>query len=210
MAWDYKNIIAVDVYIENRKTRTFAGRLTRDEKTFTLTYDDRYLHEKTAVSLGPELPLTKKTFTSKTLFPSLRDRIPSRENSAYSDYCAHFGIDIDERDELVLLSTIGRKGPSSFIFEPAFKDTFSCENLIAFRKKLDLSIRDFGALFDFSPSSLNKIEKGHNSGRDALKRLELYIFFPEVALYEMKKNRGKVHADVYRRAVEIIHTIIHA
>ena len=204
MKLDNRKIISVDIYIENRKTRTFAGRLTRFESGFRFEYDNKYLHEKTAISFGPDLPLTRRMFESETLFESLKDRIPSKQNPAYKDYCDHFDIDVNESDELILLSTIGSKGASNFVLEPVYENNFNVGVLSKYRKKLQLTVRNFAALFDFAPYTISKIEKNHTSGRDILKRLEIYINFPEVALFEIKRNKAKVHSDVFEKTVSII------
>ncbi|MCK5022300.1 MAG: HipA N-terminal domain-containing protein [Candidatus Pacebacteria bacterium] len=200
---NYKNMIAIGAYIESRKKRTFVGMLTNDGGEFIFEYDNKYIHEKSAVSLGPEFALTRRFFHNKNLFASLKDRIPSKQNPAYGEYCRYFGINEDEDNEMILLVTIGRKGPSSFVLEPIFNDMLNKNILIDFRKSLNLTIREFATVFDFSASSLSKIEKGHSSGRDVLKRLNLYQKFPEIALYELEQNRVKIHSITYQRLKKI-------
>ena len=201
-----KSVAAVDVYAEGRRKRDRVGRLERfedpdDGAGYRFTYEDAYLNQPSAVSLGPELPLTSRSFFSRELFPTLLDRIPSRDNAAYPDYCAATGIDVDESDPFVLLTTIGRRGPSCFIFEPALEKSFGPEEAAAFRAELGLSLREFGILFDFSPYTIQKIESGRESGRDVLKRLELYVRFPEVAWFEILRNRPRMHTDLWIRMV---------
>ena len=48
------------------------------------------------------------------------DRIPSKENPAYPDYCKSQGISVNETNPIILLIAIGKRGPSTFIFEPVF------------------------------------------------------------------------------------------
>ena len=86
-------IEAVDVYLEKRKTREYVGRLSREGKKFIFIYNDSYLYKGRAIPLGPDLPLTKKKFISETLFPSFEDRIPSKRNPAYPEYCKMVGIE---------------------------------------------------------------------------------------------------------------------
>jgi hypothetical protein len=45
-------------------------------------------------------------------------------------------IDPEEHDRLVLLSTIGNRGPSSFVFVPVFELRFAIDDVVAFRKSL--------------------------------------------------------------------------
>jgi HipA-like protein len=205
MKFNHKNIIGINVYLENRKTRTFVGQLTKIKTCFIFKYSKKYLYQETAISLGPEFPLTKVEFLSRKMFPSFLDRIPSKENPAYEDYCNLFGINTDESNLFVLLATIGRKGPSSFIFEPLIiEDKFTSESLKLFRKKMKLSTRNFALLFDVSPTVINKIECGHNSGEELLKRFEIYFKFPEIALFEIEKNRELINYDIYNNVKQLL------
>jgi HipA-like protein len=190
-------ITAIDVYAEFGKSRILVGRLNKIKDKFQFTYDRKYLKSEKKLSLGPEFPMTKIRFFSDSLFNSFKDRIPSKENPAYSEYCEKFGVSSDENNELILLATIGSRGPSSFVFEPVFDSEFTAVDLAAFRKKLKLSIRDFAILFDFSYATLNKIENGKMSGRDILKRIEIYALFKETAFFEIERNKAKVHSKVY-------------
>lgn len=191
----FKNILGVDVYLQKRKSREYVGQLTRKNSTFIFTYNDAYIYKETAIPLGPDLPLSSKKHTSKVLFPSFEDRIPSKHNPAYREYCKMVGISPTEKDELVLVSTIGQKGPSSFIFTPVFEKEFTREDIKQFRKNLQLTVREFSDIFDFSPSTIHRIERNTTTGKDALKRLEIYYLFPQIALYEIRKNGFKINDD---------------
>lgn len=201
-------IEAIEVYAEGKRTRKLAGVLGRSkgssgEKGFKFTYEDDFLKWDKAVSVGPEMPLTGKIYFSETLFPSFRDRIPSRKNPAYGEYCTAAGIEIGEDNPLVLLTAIGKRGPSCFIFEPLIEKRFKGEDAAAFRKSLGLSLRQFGLLFDFAPYTIQKIEAGKTSGRDVLKRMEIYIKFPEVAQFEMNRNKASVHTKLWKKTSKI-------
>src|SRR5690606_29078874 len=117
------------------------------------SYQHSYLLKKNAIPLGPEFPLTQERFTSRKLFPSFEDRIPSKKNPAYPEYLHQFELDPEESDPIVLLSTIGRRGPSSFVFEPVRADAADRIDLATFRKSLGLTIREFAAVFDTSPGT---------------------------------------------------------
>jgi hypothetical protein len=143
--------------------------------------------------MGPDLPLTREKFISDILFPSFEDRIPSKKNPAYQEYCKMVGIDSSEEDPIILLATLGQKGPSSFIFSPTPQVAITAEHIVHFRKELGLTVREFCELFDFSPATINRMENKTISGKESLKRLEIYYNFPEVALYEVKKNRFKIN-----------------
>lgn len=199
-----KRIQAIEIYAEGKRTRKLAGVLRRSKKPtggkgFEFTYEDDFLKWDKAVSVGPEMPLTGKIFFSETLFPSFTDRIPSRKNPAYAEYCTAAGIEIEEDDPLVLLTAIGKRGPSCFIFEPLTEEHFKGEDAAAFRKSLGLSLRQFGLLFDFAPYTIQKIEAGKTSGRDVLKRMEIYAKFPEVAQFEMNRNKASVHTKLWKK-----------
>lgn len=183
-------IIGIFVFLKKRKTQTLVGRLCKIDQKFVFTYEDSYLNDKYSIALGPEFPLTQKEFSSDKLFPSLEDRIPSVQNPAYPEYCLAMGIDPNERDPFILLSTVGSKGPSSFIFYPIFKRDISPKEIIEFRNMLGLTTREFAAVFEFSQNSLNAFEKGRRKGVEILKRLEILLHFPAVALYFLSINSG--------------------
>ncbi len=193
----YKNrelkIIAVDVFLEKRKTRVYVGRLTFDKDAYKFVYKKDYLYAKASIPLGNEMPLTQQEYTSRALFPSLSDRIPVRENPAYPDYCNSAGISISENNSLILLSAIGRRGPSSFIFEPVYERDFDGETCKRFRTELGLTIREFALVFDVSTATVTAIERGKNLGKEALKRLEIYCRYPDVAINEVHIRGGVLH-----------------
>lgn len=187
---------AIDVYLQHRKSREFVGRLTRENSKYLFTYDDAYIYGRKAIPIGPDLPISSKVHTSvRKLFPSFEDRIPSKRNPAYKDYCKAVGIDPQEKDQMVLLGTLGQKGPSSFVFVPVFNDGFDKKSLEHFRKELKLTIREFAETFDFAPATIHRIETGESSGKDALKRMQIYFEFPETALFELKRSGFKINDD---------------
>lgn len=188
-----KNNRAIDVYLERRKTREYVGRLSKQQELYIFKYDDKYVFGNKSISIGPDLPLSHKKITSRMLFPSFEDRIPSKKNPAYKEYCKYAGISPKEANPFILLSTIGRKGPSSFIFAPVHEEEFSSNELIEFRKELNLSIREFADLFDFAPTTINRIENKKISGKESLKRIELYKKFPQTAMYELDRSGYKIN-----------------
>jgi HipA-like protein len=204
----YEKVSAVDVYLQKRKSRKYVGQLSSKGDKFIFIYDDSYLYGENSIALGPDLPLSKKKFISKDLFPSFEDRIPSKDNPAYKEYCEMVGIKPSEKDPLTLVATLGQKGPSSFIFSSVQKSLVSHENIANFRKKLNLTVREFSDLFDFAPATINRIEKKTIAGKEAMKRLEIYYLFPEVALYEVNKNQFKVHEKKIQFVIYVLHTKI--
>ncbi len=199
-------IAAVDIFLEKRKTMVYVGQLTHENKGYRFVYKKNYLHAKASIPLGNELRLTRQECFSKTLFPSLIDRIPSRENPAYSDYCKSVGIEVTEDDPLVLLSTIGRRGPSSFVFEPVYDRGFNGDVCKIFRISLGLTIREFSGVFDVATATIMAIEQGKKSGsgKEVLKRLEIYYTYPDVAIVEVTLRGGVLHESKRRKVIEIL------
>ncbi len=189
----FEKIVGVQVFLEGKTNRQFVGILKKIKDTFSFDYDEKYLMAKEVIPLGPEMPLTKRSFHSKTLFVPFADRIPSRQNPAYEDYCRATGISLEEIDPIILLTTIAHKGPSSFIFEPLFEDHLKSEEFREFRKMLGLTVKEFSACFEFSPAAITRIELGQSSGREILKRAEIYVRYPEVALDQIKRHGGILH-----------------
>ena len=185
---------AVDVYLEKRKTRQYVGRLQKEKRNFVFRYDKDYLHIDNPIPLGPDLPVFQQKHSSLKLFPSFVDRIPSKQNPAYEEYCRSAGISASETNPLVLLATLGKKGPSSFICEPVIEEEiFSSGKLKRFRKDLKLSIREFSDLFDVSFSTIYRIENNKTSGKDSLKRIEVYFKSPQIALDKIKVTGVKLN-----------------
>src|SRR3989344_5011997 len=190
------------VYLERRKTKQYVGRLIRNSESkkgpYEFEYDLPYLLNKKAIPLGPEFPLTKQKFKSEKLFQTFEDRIPSRKNPAFVEYCAEFGIEAKETDPMILLPTIGKRGASSFIFEKIdLTEDHLYTETIGFRKKLNLTLREFAAAFSFSTVTIQKIETGKAPNSEAVKRLRIYAHFPSVALWEVEQNKLKLHWKVY-------------
>ncbi len=201
-------MIGMDVFLEKRRTRLHVGTLMRKNGKFVFTYDDHYFKAKNVISLGPEFPLTQREFISEVLFPSFEDRIPSIQNPAYSEYCLTMGVDPKEQDPIILLSTIGRKGPSSFIFYPIFERKITAKDVIKFRESLGLTTREFSAIFEFSQSSLNALERNRISGNEILKRLEIIFNFPDVALDFLLINGGHLINEKWIKATTRLKAIM--
>ena len=185
------------IFHEGRKRRMFVATLiyVESEDIFKLIYDKKYVYSKNAISMGPNLSLFSLTHESKkgTLFPTLSDRIPDRDNPAYVDYCKMQGISVDETNPIVLLGSIGRRGPSSFIFEPVYVDAFSPADIVNMREELDITQHDFALAFDLSKATLQRIESEKSTDKHLLKQIQIFLSFPEVALWQLKLTGGRVH-----------------
>lgn len=204
---DYSQVKAVKVYLERYLRRIPVGELKYETDNYIFTYYETYLHYLKAIPLGVELPLTKRYFESETIFESFWDRVPSKGNPAYSEYCQQFNIRPDETNILVLLVTIGRKGPSSFIFEPIWKDFFTGKELKLFRNKLNLSTREFAAAFGISQATIVRIENNKASGSEVLKFLEILYHFPDAAIYYIEKYGSKLHSKIKDKLINRIEEI---
>jgi HipA-like protein len=196
---DYTKVIGVKVFLENYSKRIFVGELKQENDKYIFEYDKKYLNYQKAIPLGPELPLTKGYFESPKIFESFWDRIPSKDNSAYTDYCKQFNISPEEDKIMILLTTIGKQGPSSFVFEPIWSDSFSRKDLKSFRKTLGLSTRDFASSFGISQATIVRIENNKASGLEVLKFLEILYNFPEAAIYYIEKHGAVLHSKIKER-----------
>ena len=192
------------IYLEKRKTKVFVGTLERVGNEYIFSYDDKYYFSENPLQLGPQLSFKKQRYVSLKLFNIFSDRIPSKQNAAYGEYCEQAGISLHENDKMILLAKLGSKGPSSFVIEREVKSEFCSKNLKEFRNKLSLSMRDFSELFDISLSAVQKIETDKMSGKEVLKRIEIYVKFPEVAKFEIIKNKSKVHSDVVSNTLKLV------
>ena len=192
----------LNVYLQRRKARQLVGKLFREGKKFVFEYEESYRLSPKPLRLGPDIPLDRARHSSLKLFPSFKDRLPSRQNPAYESYCRSNGISPKEKDPLVLLGALGREGPGSFIVAKAPPShNFSNLDLKKFRESLGLSIREFSSLFEVSPAGLYRVENGRSSGIRLLKQIKLYKDRPETALHKLKSN-GAVLNNSKRQFVE--------
>lgn len=188
------------VYSQTTGGRVLVGRLWRESGRYVFEYDRRYQKSKGAIAFGPEFDLWRRRVSSEVLFPSIADRIPSKENPAYSDYCRQWGVDPAEKDPFVLLTTIGRRGASTFVFEAERSASYGAEEVRAFRGRLGLNQREFGAIFSISHATLVKLESGRSKNTQILHYLELCDRIPE-ALEWLMERRGQLLHDEKRVAI---------
>ena len=210
---DYTKIIGIKVFLEIVSKRILVGDLVYKTGNYVFTYDDKYLNYKKAIPLGPELPLTKQSFQDTKIFESFWDRIPSKHNLFYPEYCRQFNIDPNEDNILVLLATIGSMVPSSFIFEPLWEDSFTGVTLRVFRGILELSTRDFASAFGISQATIVRIENNNASGTEILKFLEILYKFPETAAIYYVRKYGKLHSRIKEKVIltlNVMHSLIKA
>lgn len=196
-----KKIIGVKVFLEGRSHRRYVGLLSKKGDQFCFEYEKKYLNDRRIIPLGPEMPLNRPVYYSPSLFVPFLDRLPLRENPAYEDYCRATRISVDETDPFILLTTIGHRGPSSFIFEPDFAEDFTSKDLLNFRQSLGLSVKEFASIFEFSPAAITRIELSQSSGREILKRAEIYARFPEASLKQLRFRGGVLHPKKYKQVV---------
>lgn len=182
------------VFYESRKRRMAVGVLEKEKKRYKFHYFPSYLAYKMAIPIGPKLPLRSKPFYSISLFPEFEDRIPSKHNPAYNEYCLEMKISIEEKDPLILLATIGSRGPSDFIFRIVPDQKFSGKNLKEFRQDLGLTIHDFAALIDSDPATISRTEQGKLESTLLLKYCEY-----------LKNNPKELDRQIHKRGM-FIHT----
>lgn len=190
----------LQIFHEGRKRRIFVGELKYIEKKdyYELSYDKNYVALKNAIPISPDLTLFKIKHISQKgkLFPAFTDRIPLRTNPAYADYCFAQNISADETNPIILLGSIGKKGPSSFIFEPVYEDKFTSIDLIKIRENLDISQHDFAEAFGLSKATLQRIEAGTSKDANTLKLIQIFFTFPECGIWQLQLTGSRVHSEV--------------
>ncbi len=195
----------LQIFHEGRKRRVFVGELIYDKKQdrYELIYDKNYTRSKSAIPIGPDLDLFKLNHVSGKgkLFSSFLDRIPDKSNPAYKDYCKTQKISLDEKDPIILLGTIGKRGPSSFIFEFVYSSEFNSCDIVKLREQLQISQHDFSEAFDISKTTLQRIEAEKSYDLNTLKRIQILLEFPEVALWQLKQTGSRVHKDVLNKLI---------
>lgn len=195
MPFNFHKIEGVLVVLEKEHSNESVGILTQTEEGFLFEYDQAYLRSPSAIPLGPEMPLTRRFYRSEHLFRPFTERIPSRDNPAYPEYCASTGISPIEDNPLILLTTIAARGPSSFLFRPIYQEVFTREDLKRFRQNLGLSVREFAKCFDFSQPGVTRVETGQTDGREILRRTEIYASYPDIALDQLRRRAAFLHRD---------------
>lgn len=204
MSWE-QDRNCVEVYAEGRKRREFVGALRRDPATqrFRFEYDRAYLRSKRAIPLGPELNFSQPVYVSEpgVLFPSFADRIPSRQNPAYAEYCASAGISVEETDPMRILPAIARRGPSSFIFESVWREREDISSQIKrFRREAGLTFFDLAALLDLPILTIKRLESGLSRRDTALTGwLRVLIDHPLIFLEQLQRKGSRLHDDTRRR-----------
>lgn len=193
------------IFHEIRKRRIFVGELSylKEEDRYKLTYDKKYVGLKNAIAVGPGLDLFKMQHISKKseLFPVFQDRIPPKTNPAYEDYCYSQGISPEEKNSIILLGTIGKKGPSSFIFESIYENEFTALDIKKLRESLEISQHDLALALNISKGTLQKIESGESKDQNTIKLIQIFFEFPEVALWQLKQSGSRIHSSVLLRLV---------
>jgi DNA-binding XRE family transcriptional regulator len=201
------------IFHESRKRRVFVGELIyhKEKDQYELVYDKNYVCSKNAIPISPDLNLFKLHHQSEKgkLFPAFTDRIPDKSNPAYSDYCKGAGISSDEKNPIILLGTIGKRGPSSFIFEPVYDDQFDSTDITALRKQLEITQHDLALALNISKTTLQRIEAGTSHDVDTLNYLQILFKFPDVALLQLKKTGNRVHSTVLTKLIKYFESKTH-
>lgn len=183
----------INIWSQLKSKRVFVGTLLQKEGSYFFEYDQRYRLLRNAIPLGPELPLLKKCFSSKTMFSIFMDRIPSKENPSYADYCRQWGLSPNEKDVFVLLTTIGRRGPSTFVFEPGVEERYGIDEIKKFREKLTLNQRDFSSLFGLNQATFARLETGKTENALILDYIKLCEQVPQALKWLVEKRGQYIH-----------------
>ncbi|WP_148340235.1 helix-turn-helix domain-containing protein [Aquicella siphonis] len=107
---------------------------------------------------------------------------------------------------MILLGTIGKRGPSSFIFEPVYRSHFDPSEITKLRIELGISQHDLAKTFEIKKSTLQRIEAGASREFNTLKRVQILFEFPEVALWQLKQSGGDIHSKVLNKLIQYFET----
>ena len=199
-----QTVIEILVYSQTSTKRVYVGRLYKEKGLFLFEYSKTYQSSKKALALGPEFPLWKSRISSKKLFLSLQDRIPSRQNPAYRDYCKQWGIDENENDEFILLTTIGKRGPSTFIFEPKQETNYTGDDLKKFRHRLGLCQSEFESLFGVSHLTLVRLENSTSENPVYLRYFEIMNQVPQALQWLLERRGVNLHDEKKKNILKAI------
>ncbi len=206
MRVNYKTDL-LEVFMERRKRLIFVGRLLFDsqQNSFSFTYDDRFRKNSAAIPLGPDLPLKKKVHQRGELFSSFQDRIPSKDNPAYPEYCRSMGISPMENNPILLLGTIGRRGPSSFIFELVPDFDRDLGNLVAeLRQSLELTVSEMALFLEITEVTLLKLEKRKSTNYNLHRLVYCILENAEIARWQLSLSKRKLPRDAYEKLVKFL------
>jgi len=196
------------IYIEGRRRKSFVGILEykANTKKYIFCYEKKYLRADNSIPLGPDIPLSKIRHEAEgKLFASFKDRIPSRRNPAYVDYCRQEGIEVTEKNPIILLGTIGKRGPSSFIFEAIYYDDFDVrKELQEFRKKTGLSLQDIAYAFNLNYVTVQRIESGKSKDANVMKLIRIYLEYPQCLKDQLKLTSCYLHQQAVQKLMDYI------
>jgi HipA-like protein len=202
---------ALEVYAEGRVRRTFVGTLRwlKEVGHFEFTYDKKYLLSKRSIAIGPELPLSKRVHVSREkLFPSFQDRIPSKDNPAYEEYCRAVGISPKERNPIILLTAIGRRGPSAFVFEAIVETDYDAQKELGlFRARYRVSLHEMALALDLNAITLQRIESGKSKDPGTGRLLEIFLSTPAVLRQQLKLTARKIHRNTLTTMMDYADTL---
>lgn len=194
------DIESVDVFLELKEKREYVGRLSEaKEKGFVFQYDSSFIRSHNAFAIGPNLLLSDKPISRESLFPEFVDRIPSRRNAAYPEYCESVGISVEERNPMILLPSLGRRGPSDFIIERVFvlQDEIIPQALRRILEEVPLSQNDLALALDIPITTLWRILKGSSKDESLLRLIHLYLENTDLWRVLLQFTRGKITQKKY-------------
>ena len=190
----------INVYIEGRRRKTFVGTLEskQDGMKFVFCYTKKYLQADNSIPLGPDIPLSKiKHESVGKLFESFIDRIPSKRNPAYKDYCRQEEISPEETNPIILLGTIGKRGPSSFVFESIYDYSYDIrKNLLHFKNQTGISLQDIATAFSLNYVTVQRIQAGKSKDVNTIRLIRIFLEYPKCLSDQLELTRHKLHHKV--------------
>lgn len=104
------------VWFENKNKKSFVGTLEVTETGFRFTYSSKWLND--FYPIDPDMIFPVNEFTSLPDF--FKDRVPPVSRHSTLEYASAWGLKKHDLDDIILvLTTLGKRGPSKFIFDEA-------------------------------------------------------------------------------------------
>lgn len=77
-----------------------------------------------------------------------------------------------------------------------YSNEFDPHDIVRLREKLHITQYDLAEAFDISNATLQRIEAGKSHDMNTLKRIQILLNFPDVALWQLLQTGSRVHKDV--------------
>jgi transcriptional regulator with XRE-family HTH domain len=106
---------------------------------------------------------------------------------------------VDERNPMILLPSLGRRGPSDFIIERVFvlQDQIIPKALRRILEEVPLSQNDLALALDIPITTLWRILKGSSKDESLLRLIHLYLENTDLWRVLLQFTRGKITQKKY-------------